>query len=59
MTDNDNDLFSTFDASVWAERFVLRVQEHPTIPTDVGAMLAWFAGAIMAGYDYAKRGGIA
>jgi hypothetical protein len=52
---NDNDLFSNIDALVWAERFVLRVSERPTIPTDVGTMLAWFAGAIMAGYDERSR----
>lgn len=55
----DTDLFSTFDASVWSKRFVQRAGENPEIPKDEGAMLAWFAGAIMAGFDYAKRGGVA
>lgn len=48
---NDNDLFSTMDAHAWANRFVERVAENPDIATDVGTMLAWFAGAIMTGYD--------
>jgi hypothetical protein len=51
----DNDLLSTFDARIWAERFVRRVTDDPTIATDEGAMLAWFAGAIMTGYDHARR----
>jgi len=50
---NDNDLFGESSAMVWAERFVKRVTENPTIATDVGAMLAWFSGAIMAGHDHA------
>jgi hypothetical protein len=56
-TENDNDLFSDFDARHWAERFVARVKERPQIATDEGTMLAWFSGAIMTGYDSAKREG--
>lgn len=58
-TENDNDLLSDFDALHWAERFVARVQERPDLATDVETMHVWFAGAIMAGFDYAKRGGVA
>lgn len=50
---NDNDLLGEFDATVWAKRFVERVGENPSIATDEGAMLAWFAGAIMSGFDHA------
>jgi hypothetical protein len=50
---HDNDLHGTFNAQVWAERFVKRVTENPLIATDEGTMLAWFAGAIMTGHDYA------
>lgn len=53
MSANDNDLIGEFDASVWAERFVERVTENPSIATDFGTMLTWFSCAIMAGYDYA------
>lgn len=49
MSDNDNDLFSSTDARVWAQRFVQRAQEIPGIPADEGAMIAWFAGAIEVG----------
>lgn len=52
----DRDLHDTMDARVWAERFVRRVKEKPELATDEGAMLAWFAGAIMAGYDRRGRG---
>ena len=33
----------------WATAFVRTVEEHPQIPLDEGAMLAWFSGAIIAG----------
>jgi hypothetical protein len=32
-------------------------KENPSIPTDEGTMLGWFANAIMAGYDHAKNDG--
>lgn len=50
-SENDNDLLGEFNALTWAERFVQRVKENPSIATDEGAMLAWFSGAIMSGYD--------
>jgi hypothetical protein len=49
---------TTFDAREWAEEFVGRCEEKPSIATDVGAMTAWFASAIMAGYDHAKKGAV-
>lgn len=48
-SENDNDLFDTTDAQAWAERFVLRVTADPSIATDVGTMIAWFAGAMQTG----------
>jgi hypothetical protein len=50
-TENDLDLIGNPDALVWAKRFVQRVTDKPEIATDEGTMLAWFASAIMAGYD--------
>ena len=44
----------SFDAMVWAKSFVAHVERNPSIPSDVGTMLAWFAGALMRGYDEAK-----
>lgn len=38
----------TMDAQMWAEKFC---EKFPAM--DKGDMLAWFAGAIMAGYDTA------
>jgi len=52
--ENDNDLIGDLDAAHWAERFVTRVCEHPGIPTDEGAMLAWFAGCIEGTRDAVK-----
>ena len=43
------------DAKIWAEEFVKAVNLMPTIATDEGTMIGWFANAIMAGYDYAKK----
>ena len=43
----------TLDASVWAERFAEAVAADPTMASDRGTMIAWFANAIMAGYDTA------
>lgn len=44
-----------FDAAVWTDAFLATVAEHPELPTDWGAMVGWFANAIMAGYDHAYR----
>lgn len=45
-----NALLSTIDAAKWASAFV---RVFPTM--DEGSMLAWFANAIMTGYDEATR----
>jgi hypothetical protein len=56
---NDNDLQGVFDARVWARRFMLMLRsqqgEKARLPVDEGQMLAWFASAIMAGYDHAHK----
>jgi hypothetical protein len=46
---------SNTDAQVWAEEFISRIKDNPEIATDEGTMIAWFANAIMAGYDEARR----
>lgn len=43
------------DAKKWASAFVAAQTENPLIATDAETMLAWFASAIMAGYDCAPR----
>lgn len=45
------DLVSEFDATVWTKVWLETIAEYPTIPTDEGTMLGWFANALMAGYD--------
>ncbi len=45
----------SFDAMVWAESFVAHVTQRPTIATDEGTMLGWFASALMRGFDEAHR----
>jgi hypothetical protein len=42
---------TSFDAMDWAKAFVAHVKQDPLIATDEGTMLAWFASAIMRGYD--------
>lgn len=51
----DVNLTDTFDANVWVEEWMKTIKKHPKIPTDEGAMLGWFANAIMAGYDAGRR----
>lgn len=46
-----NDLITSFDAAVWAKRFVEVARNNPDIPTDEETMIAWFSNAIMTGYD--------
>lgn len=48
-------LIGQFDAKIWAEEFVKMVKKNPKIANDMGTMIAWFANAIMAGYDRAKQ----
>jgi len=49
---NNINLPQEFDAKVWVSEWMRITKENPGIPTDEGAMLGWFANAIMAGYDH-------
>ena len=49
--DSNNALVGEFDAQRWAEGWMVVMAEKPEIAHDEGAMLAWFATALMAGYD--------
>ena len=49
------DLSQEFDARIWAKEWIKILIEHPDLPTDEGAMIGWFANAIMAGYDHSRR----
>lgn len=44
----------TMDAQEWVAEWMKAVKANPTIHTDEGTMLAWFANAIMAGFDTAN-----
>ncbi|MCK5128142.1 MAG: hypothetical protein KAR42_17940, partial [candidate division Zixibacteria bacterium] len=44
-----------FDARTWVKEWIKTIRKTPSIPTDEGTMIGWFANAIMAGYDYAYR----
>ena len=44
----DNDLLNTMDARVWAAEF-MRITEGVA---DESIMLAWFANALMCGWDH-------
>lgn len=43
----------TTDARTWVTAWMLQLKETPEIYKDEGAMIGWFANAIMAGYDTA------
>jgi len=43
----------TMDAQVWARKWLEITKDKPEVATDEGAMIGWFANAIMAGYDNA------
>jgi hypothetical protein len=47
----DKTLYGNLDARVWAKEFVKTVQQNPSIATDEGTMIGWFANAIMTGHD--------
>ena len=51
----DKELYGEFDARVWAKEFIKSVKKKPSIATDEGTMIGWFANAIMSGYDKAKK----
>lgn len=44
----------TMDAAKWTEEWMKAVRADPSIATDEGTMIAWFANAIMAGFDTAN-----
>lgn len=44
----------TIDAAEWAKEWARIYAEKPQIAADEGTMIAWFANAIMAGYDTAE-----
>ena len=41
----------SFDARVWAESWLRINKGKPFIESDIDTMVAWFANALMAGYD--------
>lgn len=41
----------TADAQVWARKWLEITKDKPEVASDEGAMIGWFANAIMAGYD--------
>jgi hypothetical protein len=44
-------LSQTVDARVWAKEWLKTIEKNPSIPSDEGTMIEWFANAIMAGHD--------
>lgn len=51
----DEAFTQSFDAQDWARAFVKRVKTNPRLAADEGAMIGWFANAIMRGYDEHAR----
>lgn len=50
-------LHDTTDATIWTKEWLQTIKANPGIPTDEGAMIGWFANAIMAGYDAGRKAG--
>jgi len=48
---DEKKLIGNADAKIWAEEFVKLCKVQPSVATDEGTMIGWFANAIMAGYD--------
>ena len=57
MSEQEINLHDTTDASIWAKEWLKIIAKNPAIPTDEGTMIAWFANAIMAGYDAGREAG--
>lgn len=55
VKDNDTSFASSMDAQVWAKAFMQRFGGDARHAIDEGLMLAWFANAIMRGYDEAHN----
>ena len=49
------DFTQSFDARDWAQVFIECVRNNPTIATDEGTMIGWFANALMRGWDEKAR----
>ncbi len=47
------DFKDKFDVRNWVRSWFETIEKNPSIPTDEGTRIGWFANAIMAGYDYA------
>lgn len=47
----DFNVLETFDAQKWAAQFLQTLRENPQIVIDHDLMVAWFANALMRGYD--------
>jgi len=52
---NENNPSGNMDARVWAREFIKVIKKKPSLAKDKGFMIAWFANAIMTGYDAAKN----
>lgn len=51
---SETNLIQEMSAEIWADEWLKRLSVNPSMATDKGSMLGWFANAIMAGYDTAK-----
>ncbi len=47
----NTDFSQSFDAREWASAFKAAVEASPSLATDEETLVAWFASAIMRGYD--------
>ena len=50
-----SNVHQSFDAQEWARAFAQQAKIEPGVATDESAMTAWFANALMRGYDEGCR----
>lgn len=51
---SNKQLYGNFDAGAWAQQFIENVKGKKIDPADLDTVRAWFANAIMTGYDHGK-----
>ena len=50
------DRMKSFDTEIWAKEFVEMHKTNTGIASDESTMIAWFASALMRGYEEGKYG---
>jgi len=52
---SETELLSTTDAQVWAQQFMLMLEENPAAVVDESLMISWFSNAMMTMHDRTRE----